>query len=1209
MSASPQTNLRLVLSQLAAEMRSSRDRMNRALQDAGGLSEEVAGATTGSEPPGVVIVLGAGCSIQYGFPSFERLLEYAYDDLGIEPKRDEERGEERGLDALRERLDWHWRTLKPAPLRELLNRYLSGLRGRHATGYLRLARLARKGYVKAIVNMNFDLLLRDAFDWLQDQDGESPEAPRRSPYTSRTFELRVASPQCADPDGKVPRTCRLGGRFPRFDLLEFYNRHVPVYIPHGSLEPGTGVPVLDLAGSDLFGSRSENRAVEQLFRNNDVVFLGYRGGDSKIAAALRPEQPVFDEQEADPASYNKVYFFALEPPDPRLVRIMAAKRSTELIVTGEVAAFENVMTELEKLVEIPQESSFEEPCLDHRKEPARQDRERDRSKGGVAASPHFTEEESRCLFEWRRLALAIRASMRVAERSDLSIEEHADEIFETCIRLARAARIGLTTPEKFLLYCAAYIHDLGYFWAYSGNHKHDKKAGWSLLTTHGHDSAALLHRYATGQRSEVPGEDAVPRPDGPEALFPSSYASDAPLMHTVVALCHLHSMADLHDVRREKASTAPSGPASDSHRADDLGELPESFAVQIDGLEIGVRPSLLHALFHTAEETAQGHPFRPAPYPLEAHGEAERELEDPALDLYLRQKPGLLSYRFAPGRVTVCPKGERSDDGLGETRKLLLILAKNAVAHLSTAVQEVGAPPLDFKSDPKVDASPEGSEAFSEAARDALDEQLEAKVDELRLASKSPSGRIGLVPTLLDLLALYTDPIYRRTGEKGDAELYEVSASSSGLRAARDLLESEPFAREAARHPIYHYLRGKYWNGVESAVDLAFRKSFETIYRPAWRFCADKWLYGIDPLVMARVSLDLGSSRFRDEVAIGLKDLFDEHVYPETVDGDDGTRIDHAYGHDGCTICTSRLLYIATRAREILPAEMRSRIHGGENRLEKTTAALLRFLLGRKSGDAAWWGIEKEHVGDGDRQKLRSGDYITWGIRALAHALVLDQRIEQSGAPSWLGEECRLGMNGGAARQRLRELVRGLLEELIKTPPKELVSPQTEEPHSYIVGHVGGLYLALQDLDADWNCEILPPDFDWTPAEEQIGFALDEIAGHTSAQLSQYFLWPAEVFLAKRKNEEGLDAALVKKLHQCIHSRVWIRLGQGRGSWGYNIDNTQRIVSSLNTAWGLILRDKERFEEHFRAYTWDPDVEDQSRPSAGIVVNRTRRLD
>ena len=1173
--------------------------------------------------------------MQYGLPGFTELLGYAYDDSKIDPPRDS-RWE---LDSLRDRLDPHWRVLKPRELRRLLGRYLRRIDGGNCTAYLRLARLARQGYIKAIVDMNFDPLLHRAFEILEDPKNPCPGDRLVDP--SRSFQL------LSDPKLTAYRN--------RADYLK---HRVPLIIPHGSLKEKQGVPILDLAGSDLFDDQGESRAAEALFRNNDVVFLGYRGSDAKIAAALRPAGVPSDQEELVEEDYNKIYVLTLDPPDPRLLRIMVARGSTDLIVTGNAAAFETVMEELDRERKKQEDlakaawgpDAIKATCAerDHRPAESQSDREsrtKDLEERSLPDSRHFTRSETAGLGCCRRLAIKLRTSMSIAEGAHISIEDHATKIFKQCLAIARCAGIGLTSPEKYLLHCAAYLHDLGYFLAHSGG-RHPGKSGWSLLSTHGEETATLLLRHfdeeeqeraQTQARKREPDEKSDGAATNEESsscisIFPETYeGATAALRDTLLAICYLHS-----------ASPFPewAGPLTIGRKEIPLGE---TFPVTIDSFEIRVRPHLLHVIFSTAEELSHGHPFRPSPYPQDPPRAEETMIEDPVLDLYLRQKPNLLEFELRPGVVVACPKPTASSDTFEKTRRFLTILAKSAVLQFKDLkIEGLDDKPswgLTFRSAPTLpDDKKELEASLPGALCEALDEQLAAKLARLESgettktkdpsATFTPSRDPGFVSTVLDLVALYTDPCYLEDASVGTkAEENPASKTQRGLdhtslglqRAYDLLLEPETRRSEASKHLIYGYAEFQYWSRPEDirheelTLLEVFRYSFEHIYRPAWRFCADKWLYGIDSLVMARASLDLGSSRFRDEVNLGIRRLLRNKVTRCSSEDKDPTldlwkkkdptpsrwhRLEPwAFGHEGCTLCTSRLLYVLSASRRLLTDQMRASLGSAEDGLDGTISALLRYFLRRRRDpwDPSWCGIETEqrlaekHFAEkplDDNQALFSADYLAWAVKALAQVLWVDRdlRLATNGSTKWI--ESMLGSDG---TQSVIDLFRYLWGRLKNLPQDSLLGDKTEEPHSYIIGHVANAYLFVRELPEELLSEVLDADRDWSPFAHQLQDALEEFKTHKPAQLSEFFVWPAQVFLATmapklRKNQQDRDGkVLVDKLEKCLKSRVWIRKGEGKGSWGYNIENTQRIVSSLNTFWTLALRDKSRFAKLFGA--------------------------
>src|SRR3954468_14569915 len=107
--------------------------------------------------PGVVFLLGAGCSMQYGLPGFHELLSRVCYDLHGKKEL-----ENPNLDTLRRELDYYWKNEEVDRKRAILRKHLGYVKGRDCPGYRRLANLMKEGMVHATITMNFDSLLEEA---------------------------------------------------------------------------------------------------------------------------------------------------------------------------------------------------------------------------------------------------------------------------------------------------------------------------------------------------------------------------------------------------------------------------------------------------------------------------------------------------------------------------------------------------------------------------------------------------------------------------------------------------------------------------------------------------------------------------------------------------------------------------------------------------------------------------------------------------------------------------------------------------------------------------------------------------------------------------------------------------------------------------------------------------------------------------------------
>ena len=319
---------------------------------------------------------------------------------------------------------------------------------------------------------------------------------------------------------------------------------------------------------------------------------------------------------------------------------------------------------------------------------------------------------------------------------------------------------------------------------------------------------------------------------------------------------------------------------------------------------------------------------------------------------------------------------------------------------------------------------------------------------------------------------------------------------------------------------------------------------------------------------MARACLDLGSSRFRSEVVGGLKHILSEKVEWVTRES--------ACGHGGCTLCTSRLLYVLSLIRRLFPRHEISKFSGKPRgkTLDSTVQGIICFMLNRdRKGDReAWLGLD---IRGGERSPydIRSADYLAWAVRSVGTCLSIDQELNEKVREDWLA-------GCGINRSEVEGLFRSRLLHLFSLRYGQLLSDQAEEPHSFVLGRVS---LACFDL---WNMggEVLRIRKE-NEAEEEIFLqelfrACDNVVQGGVSQMSRMYLWPA--MLLRDAKEEHRTAELIDLCYRCIRSRIWIPTGPDAGSWGFNVKNTQTIIMALVGFWRYVLGD-ERRRERFAA--------------------------
>jgi hypothetical protein len=242
--------------------------------------------------------------------------------------------------------------------------------------------------------------------------------------------------------------------------------------------------------------------------------------------------------------------------------------------------------------------------------------------------------------------------------------------------------------------------------------------------------------------------------------------------------------------------------------------------------------------------------------------------------------------------------------------------------------------------------------------------------------------------------------------------------------------------------------------------------------------------------------------------------------------------------------------------------------------LNETVRGIINYFLSRDKDSDSWWGL------DGSQgSAIRSADYLAWSARAIAFCLSVDQELREKTGEEWLEEKC------GLEKGQLYTLLRQRWEALFRAKPDDLLSNRAEEPQTFTLGRVGLAYLDLLRLDPIKGL-VLRNDF-------RLSFltSLDEawarIWRESLAQMSQYYLFPVRIVRDKYLDDEGekLSSAqeLVQLCQSCLESRIWIRSGSDQGSWGFNLKNSQALVTALAAFWRHAFeRDhRERFEKAF----------------------------
>jgi SIR2-like domain len=806
---------------------------------------------------------------------------------------------------------------------------------------------------------------------------------------------------------------------------------------------------------------------------------------------------------------KKVFIVNVDDPDLHLLHAVEQRDPGYILTTGRPANFENFLEQLMQEMDSPDTLSEDEPGPDP-------------VLTRVSEFNLMTRAEETAFDYCIKAAVSIRAGMNIAEKSPIGLLDHAQEVFQICTELAAAAGVRLTSPEKLILRYASVLHDLGYLFAFCGG-RATENPGWLLLNRHGRMTADLIQeRFA---------ED----PSLMSSLIPTSYEKKlgAEILEHLLGVCKFHAALQ---IPRHPVAT-------------------ESLVIEINSIPSMSRFHLIRALFAAAENIAREHPFLPSSEPVTS---GQRwAIEDPVLDLYLLRKRGVANFTIRRAEVRAEVSSETQDSRA--TTWLLAMTSEfvKAFDRIVTAGNHGWG--ITFKVPRNIKLPPvKGSPGnfLKSLLGGALEEALEASTQTI------PTGAVDEVPSLLDLLMIYGKCSFRAEPR--------VHLNSRVVTKTLNRVGS----REATPHRgvlhLYHEIQRK---ANFTPMEEVFLETFEHLLYPGWRFLARNWNDGIEATLTARACLDLGASRFRDEVIGGLKHLLREKL---TWSGQE------AFGHDGCTLCTARLLYIFTCARQLFPPSEFDRIarnrRGG---LNDAIRGMLNHFRFRHPDDPAWSGVSAE---EGKEERIDSPDYASWAAWALAYCLEVDREIKVRTDEEWLSGTC------GFQLEEVRRLAGERWERLLAVTAKKLLSDRVEEPHSFTIGQFASSFLNLKVLAPKDRAFLIPPGAKLHRLAEEVDAAYNRLTKRPLAQLSMFYLWPATMFLDNVFPSTQRETSLVRTCYECLRSPIWIKRGPDAGSWGFNVKNTSIVLTTLSLFWRYVFegndgQNRERFDQVFARYT------------------------
>ncbi len=1090
---------------------------------------------------GLVVILGAGASVEYGLPSFHTLLKELSDVYDKYHERELDI-KEPDVYTLRQRLDKFWLNCGSGELRRLLSRFLKIVDGRNCPGYLYLAQLAKQRKISAIINMNFDLLLLQAC-W----------KINLSPRISQSF---------CESDSHHQKS-----RGKNSDSV------LRIITPNGSLHKRGGTPILDLAASNLFEKQKERNAARELLTRNHVLVIGYSGTDAKICNALseclpdETETPTGVARESAAATLDvpkdqeddqkrtergegkeenvpsdtgdkRLFVINLGGPGAHLKPIQKRRASENLYLRGSEASFSYFMEQFYMMATLGKE--FWEL------ERAEQENARSLYSGNCTLS------ERKALDACRNLALEIRSSLDVADWGARLIETHAEDLSLKVSELARCCAIPLTVAELFLVRSTSFFHDLGFFWARSRERK-SEYPGLKVLKVHGEKGAKRLKKI-------IDAYDPDKGRSKKEIIIPAYYSEDSKKRMTewIFDLCEYHSELEVNQ----------------QERADKNDE------IKIDECTIPVRFNLVCALFTLAEEMIRGEPRTDSErLRVIMVDELIAAIDDPIIDLYWNEEGVKIEYRIlGKGILEAKPSEPR---GQSKVVDWLLSRVEKAVDNVNLAVsksyQESRRPEVcrgtfrlvlkgPGKSDQCSDSSPERNER--ERIRYALHERMMKSIKDIgEQRDKSDKRIYDTTATVLDLLSIYILPRPKHLG--ADEPRAELGAGDfDGIFARFGISADDPDEASSKSVLCYYFsalcararkARARKARGMEgeNVMDDFFCRMFEERLYPTWRYLANLSNLSIDQIDVFPTLYNLGSSRYRPEFSFALKHLVRDKFE---------SKGRFLYGHDGCMECTGRLLYALAVARERLcdrDLEVVVPDFG------KCLNGIITFLL-KGPDERDWFGLYREHGRD-PHERIQQLSYFSWGISGMVRALSAERKVRmQTDDCSWIASLTE------HTAEDLEDLTKAKWQDLCNMSGEELrnLSYESGGPAQSLMV-LGLCCLDVQKKGREWKGwrEYLLPDF------------LEEVTkdrwGPDCSIVDRYRLIPAALAVWTAKKDDNWVERLVETVVRCNRDPLWIRDGVSYGSWGYSGEVSNDVAASLVAFWRHAFEYKEVFSRAF----------------------------